>query len=162
MKENVQIICQLVGINVSAVMWYIFQQNVNLFIVIGVAERFGRMTKSNLNIYSNKKWNKYKNQKVVIDNIRFDSKKEGNYYTKLKILRNAGKISDLELQKKFVLQPSFKLNGKTYRAITYVADFVYKDDKGMHVVDTKGYRTEVYKIKKKLFMKKFGIEIEEI
>lgn len=143
-------------------MWYIFQQNVNLFIVIGVAERFGRMTKSNLNIYSNKKWNKYKNQKVVIDNIRFDSKKEGNYYTKLKILRNAGKISDLELQKKFVLQPSFKLNGKTYRAITYVADFVYKDDKGMHVVDTKGYRTEVYKIKKKLFMKKFGIEIEEI
>ena len=150
------------NIRKSAVMWYIFQQNVNLFIVIGVAERFGRMTKSNLNIYSNKKWNKYKNQKVVIDNIRFDSKKEGNYYTKLKILRNAGKISDLELQKKFVLQPSFKLNGKTYRAITYVADFVYKDDKGMHVVDTKGYRTEVYKIKKKLFMKKFGIEIEEI
>ena len=105
---------------------------------------------------------KYKNKKVVVDNILFDSKKEANYYTKLKILRDAGKITDLKLQKKFVLQDKFTLNGKTYRAITYVADFVYKDDKGMHVVDTKGYRTQVYKIKKKLFMKRFGIEIEEV
>ena len=92
----------------------------------------------------------------------FDSKKEANYYIKLKILKDAGKILDLELQKRFVLQQGFKLHGKTYRAITYIADFVYKDDKGMHVVDTKGYRTETYKIKKKLFMKKFGIEIEEV
>ena len=143
-------------------MQYISRQNVNLFIVIGVVEKFGKMTKSNLNIYSNKNWSKYKNKKVVVDNILFDSKKEANYYTKLKILRDAGKISGLRLQEKFILQPSFKLNGKTYRAITYVADFVYKDDKGMHVVDTKGYRTDVYKIKKKLFMKKYGIEIEEV
>ena len=70
----------------------ISQQNVNLFIVTGVAERYGRMTKSNLNIYSSKKWSKYKNKKVVVDNILFDSKKEANYYTKLKILRDAGKI----------------------------------------------------------------------
>ncbi len=125
------------------------------------------MKKQNLNINSWKSWekptmSKYKNKKVVVDNILFDSKKEANYYIKLKILKDAGKISGLRLQEKFVLQPSFKLNGKTYRAITYVADFVYKDDKGMHVVDTKGYRTETYKIKKKLFMKKFGIEIEEV
>ena len=125
------------------------------------------MKQQSLNINYWKKWekpitNKYKNKKVVIDNILFDSKKEANYYTKLKILKDAGKITDLELQKKFVLQDKFKLNGKTYRAITYVADFVYKDDKGMHVVDTKGYRTQVYKIKKKLFVKKFGIEIEEV
>lgn len=79
------------------------------------------------------------------------------------MLEDAGKIVDLELQRKFVLQPTFKLNEKTYRAITYIADFVYKDQEGQtHVVDTKGYRTEVYKIKKKLFMKKYGIEIEEI
>lgn len=125
------------------------------------------MKKQSLNINFWKSWekptmSKYKNKKVVVDNILFDSKKEANYYTKLKILRDAGKISGLRLQEKFILQPSFKLNGKTYRAITYVADFVYKDDKGMHVVDTKGYRTETYKIKKKLFMKKFGIEIEEV
>lgn len=126
------------------------------------------MKQQSLNINYWKKWekpitNKYKNKKVVIDNILFDSKKEGNYYTKLKILKDAGKITDLELQKRFVLQQGFKLHGKTYRSITYVADFVYKDDKGqVHIVDTKGYRTEVYKIKKKLFMKKYGIEIEEV
>lgn len=126
------------------------------------------MKKQSLNINSWKSWekptmSKYKNKKVVVDNILFDSKKEANYYTKLKILRDAGKISDLELQKRFVLQQGFKLNSKTYRSITYIADFVYKDDKGqVHVVDTKGYRTQVYKIKKKLFMKKFGIEIEEV
>lgn len=106
--------------------------------------------------------NKYHNKKVIIDNIVFDSKKEANYYTYLKLLENAGKIKNLELQKKYILQSSFKLDGKTIRAITYIADFVYEDDKGMHVVDTKGYRTEVYKIKKKLFAKKYGIEIEEV
>lgn len=105
---------------------------------------------------------KYKNQKVVIGNILFDSKREANYYTYLKLLENAGKIKNLELQKKFTLQGSFKLNGKTVREIAYIADFVYEDEKGMHIVDTKGYRTEVYRIKKKLFMKKYGIEIEEI
>lgn len=126
------------------------------------------MKKQSLNINSWKSWekptmSKYKNKKVVVDNILFDSKKEANYYTKLKILRDAGKILDLELQKRFVLQQGFKLHGKTYRAITYIADFVYKDQEGQtHVVDTKGYRTQVYKIKKKLFMKKFGIEIEEV
>ena len=98
----------------------------------------------------------------MVDNILFDSKKEANYYTKLKILKDAGKISGLRLQEKFILQPSFKLNGKIYRAITYVADFVYKENGQVHVVDTKGYRTQVYKIKKKLFMKKYGIEIEEV
>lgn len=125
------------------------------------------MKKQSLNINSWKSWekptmSKYKNKKVVVDNILFDSKKEANYYTKLKMLKDAGEISGLRLQEKFVLQEKFTLYGKTYRAITYVADFVYKDDNGIHVVDTKGYRTEVYKIKKKLFMKKYGIEIEEV
>lgn len=144
-----------------------YQLSMNLCIVIGVLGEYGEMKKQNLSTNS---WqslgkpttSKYKNKKVVVDNILFDSKKEANYYTKLKILKDARKITDLELQKKFVLQDKFILNGKSYRAITYVADFVYKDDKGMHVVDTKGYRTQVYKIKKKLFMKRFGIEIEEV
>lgn len=147
---------------------YMFQLSMILCIVIGVTGEYGEMKRqsSNTNSWRNlgkSTMSKYKNKKVVVDNILFDSKKEANYYTKLKILKDAGKILDLELQKKFVLQPTFKLNGKTYRAITYIADFVYKDQEGQtHVVDTKGYRTQVYKIKRKLFMKKFGIEIEEV
>lgn len=108
---------------------------------------------------------KYRNKKVVIDNILFDSKKEANYYTYLKLLKDAGKIWNLELQKKFILQDKFKLNGKTYRAITYVADFVYEDDKGIHVVDVKSEVTKkdkVYRLKKKLFAYKYQVEIEEV
>lgn len=107
---------------------------------------------------------KYSNKKVICDRYKFDSKKEANYYLELKMLQKAGLIKDLELQKTFVLQPSFKLNGKTRRQITYKADFTYisTSDNIQHVIDVKGFKTEVYKIKKKLFEYKYGIEIEEI
>lgn len=106
--------------------------------------------------------NKYHNKKTTIDGILFASKKEGNYYTKLKLMQNVGLIWNLELQKKYILQASFTFNGKKIREISYYADFVYEDKDGLHVLDTKGYRTDTYKLKKKLFIKKYGIDIEEI
>lgn len=112
----------------------------------------------------NTKQSKYKNKKCIYNGIKFDSKKEMAYYIKLKMLEEKGKIKKLELQKTYELQPSFKVNGKTYRRITYKADFSYittEDDK-LHIVDTKGFRTEVYKLKRKMFAYKYGIEIEEI
>ena len=110
------------------------------------------------------KQNKYKNKSVEYHGIKFDSKKEMAYYIKLELLEQKGIIKDLELQKLFELQPSFKLNGKTYKKITYRADFSYVSvqDNKIHIVDTKGFRTEVYKLKKKMFAYKYGIEIEEI
>lgn len=71
---------------------------------------------------------KYKNEKVVIDGIRFDSRKEAERWIKLKLLQHAGYLKDLRRQVRFELQPSYKKNGKTIRAITYVADFVYYDN----------------------------------
>lgn len=107
--------------------------------------------------------NKYRNTKTVLDNITFDSKKEANRYYELKLLEKANEISNLELQKEFILQESFKLNNKTIRKISYITDFFYIDKQGNQVVeDTKGMLTDVYKIKKKLFMKRYGIEIKEI
>ena len=110
------------------------------------------------------KQNKYKNKKVIYDDIKFDSNREMAYYIKLKMLEEKGIIKDLELQKSFELQPSFKLNGKTYKKITYRADFSYVSvqDNKIHIVDTKGFRTDVYKLKRKMFAYKYGIEIEEI
>ena len=110
------------------------------------------------------KQNKYKNKKVIYDGIKFDSNREMAYYIKLKMLEEKGIIKDLELQKSFELQPSFKLNGKTYKKITYRADFSYVSvqDNKIHIVDTKGFRTQVYKLKRKMFAYKYGIEIEEI
>lgn len=108
--------------------------------------------------------NKYHNKKIVYDDIKFDSKKEANYYLKLKMLQKTGVIKDLELQKEFILQPSFKLNNKTYRKITYKADFSYVtvDDDKLHIVDVKGYKVDVYLLKKKMLAYKYGLEIEEV
>ena len=116
---------------------------------------------------------KYKNKKIIIDEIKFDSTKEGKRYIELKQKEKQGEISNLRLQVKFELQPSFKINGKTIRAINYIADFVYEakiidteDDEFCEykkvVEDTKGFRTEVYKLKKKLFEYKYKIEIKEV
>jgi hypothetical protein len=44
------------------------------------------------------KQNKYKNEKIEIDNIKFDSKKEAKRYLELKQLERAGVIYNLKLQ----------------------------------------------------------------
>jgi len=110
------------------------------------------------------KYNKYNNKKVEYDGYKFDSKKEADFYKKLKALQKAGKVKKIEVHPKFELQPSFKKNGKTYRAINYYADFlVYYSDGITKLYDTKGKRTEVYKIKKKLFEYKYkDLTIEEV
>lgn len=108
---------------------------------------------------------KYGSKKVLINGIVFDSKKEADRYCELKFLERAGKIKDLSLQHKFELQPSFKKNGKTIRAITYIADFVYFDlERKAHVVeDVKGYKTKEYLLKKKMFEYKYPyLTIKEV
>lgn len=96
---------------------------------------------------------KYGNQKIIVNGQTFDSQLECARYMQLKILERAKKIKDLQRQVAFELQPSYKKGNKTIKAITYIADFVYIDlQTGMKVIeDTKGYRNEVYKLKKKLF-----------
>jgi len=100
--------------------------------------------------------NKYKNKKVTVDGIDFDSIKESVRYKQLKLLQRAGLIKDLKLQTKFELQPTFKKNNKIIRAITYKADFDYLTKDGKHIVeDVKGMETEVFKLKRKMFEYKF-------
>lgn len=108
---------------------------------------------------------KYGNKKIVIDGIQFDSKLEGERYRQLRLLEKAGEIKDLSRQVEFELQPSYRKRSKTIRAIKYIADFVYFDvkDKKMIVEDTKGFKSEVYKLKKKIFEYKYkDLEIKEI
>jgi hypothetical protein len=113
------------------------------------------------------KYSKYRNKKVIIDGIKFDSNKEGNRYLELKQKEKLGEISNLRLQVKFELQPKYKINEKAIRAINYVCDFYYYDNKLKEwvVEDVKAsesFRTDIYKLKKKLFMHKYGKEITEI
>ena len=85
----------------------------------------------------------------------FDSTKEAKRYRELELLEMAGEISNLELQPRFLLQESFRKNGKTYRKIEYVADFKYIEKGKTIVEDVKGLQTDVFKIKHKLFEKKY-------
>lgn len=99
--------------------------------------------------------NKYRNQKTQMDMYVFDSAKEAQRYRELTLLERAGEISNLELQPRFLLQESFKKNGKTYRKIEYIADFKYMEKGKTIVEDVKGLQTEVFKIKHKLFEKQY-------
>lgn len=99
--------------------------------------------------------NKYKNTKIVVDNIKFDSVLEANRYQELKLLQRVKHISNLRLQVPFLLQEGFKKNGKTHRKIEYIADFVYEENGQTIVEDTKGMKTETFKIKQKLFEYKY-------
>lgn len=99
---------------------------------------------------------KYNNKKTIVDNIKFDSKAEANRYIELKMLEKARKISDLELQPKFILQEQYINNkGEKIRAITYKADFCYLEGNKIVVEDVKGVETKEFKIKKKLFENKY-------
>lgn len=95
--------------------------------------------------------NKYNARKTTFFGIEFDSYKEANRYLMLRNDEKMGTIKDLTLQPVVELQPKFKKNGKTYRAITYRADFSYFKDGRYTLEDAKGVKTEVFKIKEKLF-----------
>lgn len=64
-------------------------------------------------------------------------------------------ITELQLQPKFLLQDSFKYKDKVERKIYYIADFSYKKDGKLIVEDVKGKKTDVYKLKRKLFLYKY-------
>lgn len=107
---------------------------------------------------------KYHSKKTIVNNIKFDSKKEANRYIELLDMEKAGKIKNLKLQPVFELQPRFKKNNKTYRPIKYIADFKYIDiNNNIIIEDVKGRRTEVYRIKKKVFENKYrDLTINEV
>lgn len=70
---------------------------------------------------------KYHNQKIVMNGISFDSKKEANRYLALMDAVRAGIITDLRLQHDFTLQEAYTSpEGERIRAIRYRADFSYR------------------------------------
>ncbi len=101
---------------------------------------------------------KYNARPVIADNIRFDSIAEYRRYGELLLMERAGEITGLQVHPRYELQGAFKYNGKVERAITYEADFEYVTREGWKVVEdvkSEATRTEAYKIKRKLFLKKY-------
>ena len=101
---------------------------------------------------------KYHAQPVTVDGIRFDSKREASRYGELKLLERDGQIRNLEVHPRYVLQDAFtRPNGAKVRAIFYEADFQYVDAAtgSLVVEDTKGAETKVFRLKRKLFWRRY-------
>ena len=99
------------------------------------------------------KRDKYNRSPVIertVDGIIFDSKKEMNYYLKLKL--------DPDV-KFFLRQVPFHLPG----GVQYRLDFLifYKSDT-VGFIDVKGAKTAMYKLKKKQVEALYPIQIEEV
>jgi len=109
---------------------------------------------------------KYRNIPITVNGIKFDSKAEYKRFVELELLQKAGKISNLQMQKDFELQPSFQDNqGEKRRSIKYIADFVYKENGAIIVEDLKSKITakdSTYIIKKKMLLWLFKREEEYV
>ena len=95
---------------------------------------------------------KYRSYKTSVDGHTFDSQKEANYYSMLKLRLQAKDIKGFCLQPTFILAPGLK----------YKADFItFNNDGTYDVIDVKGYKTKEYIAKKKVFEDKFNLKITE-
>jgi hypothetical protein len=101
---------------------------------------------------------KYGNTPTVIDGIKFDSKKEAQYYGRCKMLKKAGEITKIECHVPFPLI----VNG--VKICDYEADFVlYYPDGTIRVKDVKSEATEglaVFRLKKALMLAIHKINVE--
>lgn len=128
---------------------------------------------------------KYNARRCEFDGRKFASKREMKYYRALLARKAAGEIDRFDCQHPFVLLPAMyegdcpcQSEGLTWRleisrtgnrgkclarALRYVADFViWYDDGRCEVVDVKGYKTDIYKLKRRLMRQIHGIEIVEV
>ena len=106
---------------------------------------------------------KYGARKITIDGERFDSKREAARYQELRLQEKLGAIRNLQRQVAFVLLDDYtRPDGVRIRGIKYLADFVYVAKGGNLIVeDCKGFRTDIYKLKKKMFEARYGTIIKE-
>jgi dsDNA-binding SOS-regulon protein len=106
------------------------------------------------------KQSKYRNKKVEVDGMVFDSKKEAARYLELRMLQTAGEITELDCQVTYLLIEA----NETERKCMYKADFRYKQNGVVYVEDVKSIATRklsTYIMKRKLMKEKYGIEIKE-
>lgn len=108
------------------------------------------------------KKSKMGNTAVTIDKIKFHSKKEAAYYEDLKLRLRSRDIKTFARQVTFVLNDA--ANG--HKPVEYVADFVvWNNDGSVEIIDVKAseaFKTDVYKLKKRLFESSSGLSIKEV
>jgi hypothetical protein len=90
----------------------------------------------------------------------FDSRKEYERWNQLLLLEKAGHIRDLQRQRKYELYAR-RPDGDMLAIGGYVADFVYLRGEDVIIEDVKGFRTQLYRWKKKHFEAQTGFAITE-
>ena len=110
-----------------------------------------------------KKPSKYRNRKMEVDGINFDSEKEAQRYSVYKLLKKKGDIKNFSCQVKFPIT----MNG--IHIANYFLDFQveyadgtidYVDVKGKDTATQKWITTDVFQLKKKLVQAQYGITIK--
>ena len=103
---------------------------------------------------------KYNAVKTKRDGYTFDSKAEARRYGELKLMHDLGHIHKLTVHPRYTLLDAFECKGIRYRSIVYEADFSYVEN-GVNVTeDVKGKRTAVYALKEKLFLNRYGDQVD--
>lgn len=116
------------------------------------------------------KRSKYGAVKTTVDGIVFDSKKEAQRYHELRLREKAGEIRGLQLQPEFSLNTWHGDHSEAPKVGVYRGDFKYDekqpdgDGNGWLpiVEDVKGFKTPLYRWKKKHVEAQYGIQIKEI
>lgn len=112
---------------------------------------------------------KMRNIKTEVDGMIFDSQREANYYCQLKLYKSVGLISDFFMQHSFLIQEGYRKGNKWIKPVYYKADFVVfkplrTENEYTHLFDVriktevhevKGRWTEVAKVKRKMFEKRY-------
>ena len=99
---------------------------------------------------------KYKITKTNTPIYTFDSKSEYFRFIDLQTLCKAGIITDLKIHVPFLLQEKYiNANNENIKEIRYEADFTYYKDGKFIIEDVKGFITDLFKMKKKLFESKY-------
>jgi hypothetical protein len=75
------------------------------------------LTASQFKEYNGMSKRKYNNKRIEIDGYQFDSKLEADFYLRLKPLVKIGKIKELKIHPRYLLQEGFTKNGKHYQPI---------------------------------------------
>lgn len=98
---------------------------------------------------------KYRAVPTWVGDIRFASKKEAARYSELLLLMRAGQISEL------TLQPKLHVKINNIKVFSYIPDFAYRENGQLIYEDVKGFKTPVYRLKKKIVEAHFGVQIRE-
>jgi Protein of unknown function (DUF1064) len=100
-----------------------------------------------------RKHHKYAAQPQVTCDGKFASKKELKRWNELKVLESAGELINLEHDPALCTFELYGQDGST--VCKYIADYVYMERGKQIAEDCKGFKTPLYRLKRKLFQAQY-------